>query len=296
MAKRNNRLLLYGGVAALGVAGFLLTEPPPEEPADPADRPTARRAAARERVEVFTKEDELARFARLDETTSNAFRPGVVDGKAGSNIATQVNQVPPSFADGEATWFYTGTAYIDSVPMVLFENTANGSGEYLKLGQNFRKFTVSAITPSSVTITGPDGSQRTLLLIENRPIVDDPRQTSASIAPNAPFNPMSGPIGLNPSGTPNRIGGSPRASADGQNLPPDLAARVRPNQTEANVIQQDGQAPDRPATRIENQKVALADDNQSSEPLTGQAAQNKPLPDTNTRPKGQAKNNISTNP
>ncbi len=147
-------------------------------------------------------QDELAKFARLDSTLKNAFMPivkrssGLKSGSAANNVP---NQIPPYLVGGETGWFYTGTAYINSVPSALVENTSNGDGKYLTVGQVFKNSKVVKITPSTLVLSDLEGlTTVTFELIENRPIIDFP---DASARMNEPMNPMSGPIGLSASKT-----------------------------------------------------------------------------------------------
>lgn len=199
MAK-SNRLLIYGGLAALAVVGYFATEPDPEPAAE--EETTSRRSnrssgSVARGLEAFNEDDEKATFARLDEPVKNVFRPLVARsgaaGGSGSGTTLAPNQIPPYLVGGETGWFYTGTAYLDNVPSVLIENAATGEGNYFRVGERFKNATISRITPNSVVMTGAQGVTATLVLIENRPIVDDPTQ----FASNQPLNPLTGPIGLN---------------------------------------------------------------------------------------------------
>lgn len=197
MAKKNNRMLIYGGVAVLGIAAFFMTEPP--KTTGGVEEPTRARSsgstARGQKVSVFTEEDELADFERLNEMINNSFKPSVIDsGKSKSSVKGVPNQVPPHFMNGESTWFYTGTVSFDGSTMVLIENSSNGQGEYLRVGQTIGNSTVMDITNNSVTLAGPNGEVKRLILIENRPIVDDAELSTS----NAPYNPMQGNIGNAP--------------------------------------------------------------------------------------------------
>ena len=194
MAKKNNRLLLYGGLLVVAVAAYTMTEPPKpsansrSSSTSPGTRSTSRTQTG---ASNFTQEDEDARFARLNEGAINAFKPLIVD--SGARRATESrsapNQVPPHFVNGESTWFFTGTTTFDGVTMALIENTATGEGQYLRIGESLLGATVIDIARTSVTLAGPGGESKRLILLENRPIVEE-------TANHAPFNPMTGPIGI----------------------------------------------------------------------------------------------------
>ncbi len=206
MAKKSNRGLIYGAVAVLGVAGFLMTEPPkPTSDKDSEDAGPRRSSSRKEKETVFTKEDEQARFARLEGGAKNAFRPLITesDGRS-SRLGVLANQIPPDYVNGESGWFYTGTAIVDGVPMALIEDTAKGQGSYLKVGESVLNATVVQISPSAITVAGPNGATKTLRLIENRPINDDVNAVASSRS--APFDPAAGNASLRGSISPTGSG------------------------------------------------------------------------------------------
>ena len=186
MAKPN-RTFIYLAVVALGVVGFLMTDPGATgvRKSGGTTKRTTKKSA---KLEVFIKEDMEAKFARLNEPVKNSFKP-LVFKASGSTATLLANQIPTSFTGGKTVWTYTGTVVIDDVPMALVEETGTQQGEYLKVGDVWKFASVLEITPNSLTMAGPDGSSRKLVLIENRPIVPDSEIS-------APVNPLSGPIGL----------------------------------------------------------------------------------------------------
>lgn len=190
MAK-NNRVLLYGGLAAVAIAGFVLTSPPETESSTSAtERPASGSRSRTTQETAFNKQDEEATFVRFEGTSPNVFTPLVKKASPGTlgavGTALLPNQIPPVYVSGKLTWFYTGTAYIDQVPEALVEDTATGQGEYLRVGQTFQNARVVAITPNTLVIEGSAG-RTTLRLLEDRPIVEDDEL--------APFNPLSGAVG-----------------------------------------------------------------------------------------------------
>ena len=187
------RMMIYGLVAVVAVVGFIATSPPKDagksslDEATSAPRTPSSKKSTKETV--FTVDDQKASYARLNEPVRNSFKPLVIK-QMGSGGQLLANQVPPFYAGGSASWFYTGTAILNEVPMALVEDTSNGQGEYLQVAQTAKQARVVKITPSSLVLAGPDGETVTLVLIENKPIVED--------AAVAPFNPLSGPIGIRP--------------------------------------------------------------------------------------------------
>ena len=197
MAQKSNRLLIYGAVAAVAVAGFVLTEPD-KSPAKTDTKTTQKAPATSRKTDKsnFTPEDEAARFARLDEQINNVFKPAVVDaGKVRGNNVDLPNAIPASFMDGEAGWFLTGIATFDGRTVALLENVSLNEGQYVGVGESIRQATLSGITRNTITLTGSNGESRQFTLLENRPIVDEANYN----AHNAPFDPLVGQIGINKS-------------------------------------------------------------------------------------------------
>lgn len=174
------------GVVVLGAAAFMMSDPGTSAPRK-SDSPSKRTSKKAAKPETFTKEDEKAKFARLDSVVKNSFKPLVAKG-GGTSSSLLANQIPTSYS-GTGNWFYTGTVVIDDVPMALVEDAGTQQGEYLKVGDAWKNASVLEITPNTLVMAGPDGSSRKLVLIENKPIVPDSEIS-------APVNPLSGPIGL----------------------------------------------------------------------------------------------------
>lgn len=195
MAGNNNRLMLYGGIAVVAVVAFIATAPSGETPTRrPARERQAASAPSRTKADpTFTEEDTNAKFSRVTASVGSAWKPLVLTADRndrGRNETPVPNRVPARLIDGKtATWLFTGVAYIDDVPNALFENTANGEGRYVKVSEQLFLARVVAITPTSVTLVGPDGATVALKLMDDRPIVEDGPG-------NTPMNPLRGTIGL----------------------------------------------------------------------------------------------------
>lgn len=197
MAQKSNRLLIYGAVLVVAVAGFMMTEP--EKPTPSSANKTTKKASSSSKKNVktnFTEEDEQARFARLDEPISNVFKPAVVDsGKASRNIVDLPNAIPANFMSGEAGWFLTGIATFNGRTVALLENPAINDGKYLGVGETLRQATLSSISRNTITLVGSNGQSRQFTLLENRPIVDEMNYNANS----KPFDPLVGSIGISKS-------------------------------------------------------------------------------------------------
>lgn len=225
MAKPN-RFLLYGGVAVFVAAALFMTEP--------TKKPSMNKAASKARSAVPTKgdesgilpEDHTVNFTPVALIGKDVFKPLVVRDTGGSADAAMPNQVPPSFAGGEAGWFYTGTAIVDQVPTALLENTQTGAGLYVKQGDMWKDCKVDRITPTTLTLTSGDTS-RTLLLLADSP-------NTATGPSTQPLNPLTGPVnvqsrpnplpGAVPQGRGGRTGGPFVPNAPGGPAGQDFAA------------------------------------------------------------------------
>jgi len=207
MSRRNIYIVL--GIVVIGAVWYLMAPAEGEgsgKSGGVVRRTQVGRAAVASRsstaVKGFTEEDMNAQFAPVADQVQNAFRPLVVpkdSSKASSKEAgVPPNQLPASFASGEEGWIFTGIVYEDGRPSALFENRTTGQGEYLRAGQSWRKLTVGKITPGTVTVAGPGGTLRTLVLMQDPP---DPESGGSARALAGqlqvqPLNPLAGQAAL----------------------------------------------------------------------------------------------------
>ena len=211
MAKKkgnNGRLLLYGGILVLGVAGYMMTEPSPTPRRSSTGRkPPISNSSTRVPTEEFNQEDSEAKFVRLNTPAKNSFRPLIMPSTARSATgigALLPNEIPADFTDGKTKWLYTGTAIVDGAPMALVENPETGEGEFIKVGQRWKKAIVRKITPTSLALEGPNGRARTLQLMQD-PVEDETTLAGLEVRPATPNigsnNSLAGPIGGRNPGT-----------------------------------------------------------------------------------------------
>lgn len=194
----NKKLITYGGLAVVIVAIWFLTDKPAERPAPGPRRPPAgarSSSSSKSAGSIFVAEDYNTKFANLNLPVKNAFRPLVVPAAPGSAgiSALAPNEIPKDFADGKDVWTYTGTAIVDGVPMALVENAATGEGEFLKVGQRWKKAVVRKITPITLVMEGPNGRVRTMDLLKE--VGDGEDETTLAGAEVRPVSPnISGTI------------------------------------------------------------------------------------------------------
>jgi hypothetical protein len=193
---KSNRLLIYGGLLAVIITAFVMTAPetPTRSGVSVAARKPSTNSKSVKGSEKFTEDDYAAKFARLEEETLNAFKPAIVDdGARSSSTKPELpNQIPAAFMDGDNNWFLTGIVSFDGATVALIENSATNEGQYLGVGQSLRQATLLSISSSGITLSGPNNLTKRLTLMDQRPVIDD-NDVNAEVAP---FNPLSGPIGL----------------------------------------------------------------------------------------------------
>ncbi len=198
-----SRPVIYVGLAAIGIAAWLLTEKKETPTTIPKGRTSIARVATA--TGAFTEEDYKAEFARLNEPIRNAFNPLIkASPKSLPGLGGPSNAVPASFANGEANWIYTGTAIVDDVPTALVENTGSGEGVFLKQGEAWKTSRVQRITPDTLTLGNNQGQTFTMRLYFE-PIQND---ILPEVRPIQPGPPPGGPGGAPTPGGPSRMGGA----------------------------------------------------------------------------------------
>ncbi len=146
----------------VGVAAFVLTAPEDAGKKPTANRNTARKVATN--TGLITEEDRKARFERVNNPTKNAFMPIVKKSTGLANASPSA--LPAELTGGEAGWAYTGTAAVDGRIQAVVENPSTGQGDFLSVGQNWKRAKVVAVTEDSLTLEGSDGQQVTVKMQE----------------------------------------------------------------------------------------------------------------------------------
>lgn len=199
--------VFWVGVAAVAIAGFVLTAPE-ETPVAKAPQLKPRKSTNKA-LAAFTDEDFKAQFPRYQGGMTNAFRPLVLRRTGGlSGGEGAANEIPLEFTGGVAGWVYTGSAEIDGIPTALLENRASGDGVFLRNGERWKSAVVIRITPTSMGMRGPSGD-KTFTLVDDAPVNQGGSTTMPEVAPvnvNPPNN-MRGRIGGQFGG--NNFGGGP---------------------------------------------------------------------------------------
>jgi hypothetical protein len=194
-----SRPLTWVAIVALGIAGFIMTEPDQTKPAKTPTTKLKKKAKPVAREEVFTKEDKTAQFGRVKDELRNSFRPIVAKSGRMGGADGMANILPGDFTGGDGNWIYTGTVETDGVMMALIENRATGDAVFLKRGERWRSCYVVDITQENIVMRGPSG-EKALGLVDAPASI---ARTSGSGRASSPVAPMNvdvprnfrGPIG-----------------------------------------------------------------------------------------------------
>lgn len=186
-----SRPVLYGLLLTIGVAGWFLTESDPNAGVvKPKPKTTA--SSRKDKGVTFTDQDYQARYAAVDATLPNVFKPIVARTMGPNSELLSPNAIPADFAGGDPNWIYTGMASVDGVAMGLIENGSSGDGEFLKISQHWRKARVLKITPEALVMESDRGIVRTMTLKNSDDILPPPLDEGGIVEP---VNPLQGPIG-----------------------------------------------------------------------------------------------------
>lgn len=192
MAIDKQRLMIYGGLVVVAIAGFVLTSPVKPTESETVNRASKGRSSTKK--SVFTEEDLSARFGPVNMRLKNSFVPLVARTGMGSAGGLAPNEFPTSLTSGEKGWFYTGTVIVDDVPSALIENEQTGEGYYLKVGEAFKEAVITEIAPSYIVVSTPNGRPYRMNLLDDSPELDDAPFTGVTVEPVRPVTP-TGPIG-----------------------------------------------------------------------------------------------------
>lgn len=159
--KKKTSPVFWIALIGVGVAAYVLTAPEETTKSKTGRAPVAKKAAA---PTLITEEDLKARFVRVNNPLKNSFMPIVK--KSVSEIASNPSGLPAEFTGGEAGWAYTGTAEVDGRIQAVVENQSTGQGDFLSVGQNWKKARVVAVTESTLILEGMSGQQVTVKMQE----------------------------------------------------------------------------------------------------------------------------------
>jgi hypothetical protein len=183
-----SRPVLYLFIATIGVAAFLLANPPQAPRAIVKKKSTPRVEVT---STIYRPEDYTASFTGLVGVSKNSFKPLVArKSNALSAVLLANGGIPPEFAGGDANWVCTGTAEVDGVRQALLENKSTNEGVFLKQGEHWKNAVVSQVFEDAVVLVGPGGEAKTIHIQQE--VTPD----QSEVTGNMPVQPsLSGVIG-----------------------------------------------------------------------------------------------------
>ena len=159
--KKKTSPVFWIAIIGVGVAAYVFTTPE-ETPKAKSTKPNNTRKAAT--ATLITEEDLKAKFERVNNPVKNAFMPVIK--KNMGELAQNPSALPAEFTGGESGWAYTGTAEVDGRIQAVVENQSTGQGDFLSVGQNWKKAKVVAVTESTLILEGMSGQQVTVKMQE----------------------------------------------------------------------------------------------------------------------------------
>lgn len=151
------------GAGALVVVVLMIPQSTPTKPG-PKKPPPGFASSKKNNNEVVIKEDYEIRFDSVQDDLRNSFVPILT--KKNLSAPASINGIPSAFANGEATWIYTGNMTVDGVPNALLENTASGDGVFLRPGEQWRKLKLVKVNDMSIVLEGPNGAVKTVFFVD----------------------------------------------------------------------------------------------------------------------------------
>ena len=121
---------------------------------------------------------------------------------AGSTASAAPNAIGTDLTGGEAGWAYTGTAEVNGHIQAVVENSGTGQGDFLSVGQNWKKAKVVSITDSALTLQGASGNQVTIRMQEKLASSSMVAGGFAPVKVNSNLNgQIGGPVAIRPENT-----------------------------------------------------------------------------------------------
>jgi hypothetical protein len=188
-----SRPVVYGLVAAVGIAGFLLTQPE-EVRRKGAPRRTRATTAGPAAPDGFTELDRTAKFPRVTGSLRNVFVPLVRKEGVEAGLQRPPNQFPLATTGSETPWVFTGTAVVDQAPRALVENPATGESLFVGPGDRVGLASIVQVGPTYLVARGRGGETVRLELLQDLEDTgpDLPTLEAGSFAPVTPS--LQGPI------------------------------------------------------------------------------------------------------
>jgi len=163
MQKKRTSPVFWIAFIGLVIAVFVFLSPE-----DAAKKGTVKNTPPKKKTadSLFTEEDYKAKFEPLNSNPKNAFMPVVMRKVGTPGESAAPNALPLSITGGEAGWMYTGTAEVDGKIQAVIENPGTGQGDFLSVGQNWKKGRVVSVTDSLLVFASEDGQHVTVKMQE----------------------------------------------------------------------------------------------------------------------------------
>jgi hypothetical protein len=189
LAKISKSTQLVIAVGVIAITYFALYGS--EDTAKPRSKKPRATASTSSKPGQFTDEDYKAKFPPLNSQARNAFMPIIARTGSTLEAAEGPTGIPADLADGETGWTYTGTVEVNGVLQALLENPTSGAGDFVQIGQVWKKARVVAIAPEAILLKGPAGIAKTIRLHGSTEFA----APSGGMSPARVRPPISGPIG-----------------------------------------------------------------------------------------------------
>jgi hypothetical protein len=199
MQKKKTSPVFWLALVAVAIAIFVLTSPQ-----DAAKHSTAARVTPKKKAitSTFMPEDYSTKFEPVTVAPKNSFMPVVMKSISGSMAASAPNAIGTDLTGGEAGWAYTGTAEVNGHIQAVVENSGTGQGDFLSVGQNWKKAKVVSITDSALTLQGSSGNQVTIRMQEKLASSSIAAGGFAPVKVNSNLNgQIGGPVAIRPENT-----------------------------------------------------------------------------------------------
>lgn len=170
---------------------------------------------------LFTEEDYKAKFEPLNSAPKNAFMPVVMKKTGAPGESAMPNALPLAITGGEAGWMYTGTAEVDGRIQAVVENPGTGQGDFLSVGQHWKKGRVISVTDSLLVFEGGDGQQVTVKMQEKLSTGSmvaggfSPVRVNSGAGTGAGLRGNIGPLTIRPDGQQQPNGGNQAVEGEG---------------------------------------------------------------------------------
>lgn len=209
MAKLSKPIQLLVVVGVVAGAVLFFTQPD-DSPAKTTKKPASKKLSSSLATD-YVPADFTAKFASLNQTPRNAFKPLIVrNSSLLRTVSPRSNGVPGAFTGGDPNWAYTGCVEVNGEKLALLENSKSGDGVYLRKGDHWKSSLIRTVSEEGLIIVSSSGTVKKIQLGDRGtdPEEEQPVETEVVPVQVQPVQPttipteLQGAIGLNLSGRP----------------------------------------------------------------------------------------------